>query len=110
MTVLAAEGASASIGVAGFAGSLGGLVVEVPALSTGADKGKGRSIGAALELAVRAAVTSQKKNSYGGWRYSPDSNDADTSVSGAVLVGLLAARKGMAKLPRVRETASEKVR
>ncbi len=53
---------------------------------------KGRSIGAALELAVRAAVTSQKKNQFGGWRYSPDSHDADTSVSGAVLVGLLAAR------------------
>ena len=53
---------------------------------------KHRSIGQALELAVRAAVTSQKKNSLGGWRYSPDSTDADTSVSGAVLVGLLAAR------------------
>ena len=38
---------------------------------------------------MRGAVTSQKKNSVGGWRYSPDSNDADTSVSGAVLVGLL---------------------
>jgi hypothetical protein len=53
---------------------------------------KGRSIGQALELAVRAAVTSQKKNTVGGWRYSPDSTDADTSVSGAVLVGLLASR------------------
>ncbi|HJQ80120.1 MAG TPA: squalene--hopene cyclase, partial [Lacipirellulaceae bacterium] len=31
-----------------------------------------RSIGQALELAVRAAVTSQKKNTFGGWRYSPD--------------------------------------
>ena len=51
-----------------------------------------RTIGQALELAVRAAITSQKKNSFGGWRYSPDSTDADTSVSGAVLVGLLAAR------------------
>ena len=51
-----------------------------------------RSIGQALELAVRAAVTSQKKNSLGAWRYGPDSTDADTSVSGAVLVGLLAAR------------------
>lgn len=58
----------------------------------GSGEGKGRSIGQALELAVRAAVTSQKKNSLGGWRYSPDSTDADTSVSGAVLVGLLAAR------------------
>ncbi len=55
--------------------------------------GKGpRSIGQALELAVRAAVTSQKKNPNGAWRYSPDAQDADTSVSGAIFVGLLAAR------------------
>jgi hypothetical protein len=64
--------------------------------------GKGqdkRSIGAALELAVRAAITSQKKNSLGAWRYSPDSTDADTSVSGAVLVGLLAARNAGIEVP-----------
>jgi hypothetical protein len=58
-----------------------------------------RSIGQALELAVRAAVTSQKKNSLGAWRYSPDANDADTSVSGAVLVGLLAARNAGVEVP-----------
>ena len=58
-----------------------------------------RSIGQALELAVRAAVTSQKKNSFGGWRYTPDSTDADTSVSGAVLVGLLAARNAGIEVP-----------
>jgi hypothetical protein len=58
-----------------------------------------RSIGQSLELAVRAAVTSQKKNSFGGWRYSPDANDADTSVSGAVLVGLLAARNAGIEVP-----------
>src|SRR5205823_2739066 len=58
-----------------------------------------RSIGQALELAVRAAVTSQKKNSVGAWRYSPDSTDADTSVSGAVLVGLLAARNAGIEVP-----------
>jgi hypothetical protein len=51
-----------------------------------------RTTGQALELGVRAAITSQKKNPLGGWRYSPDATDADTSVSGAVLVGLLAAR------------------
>jgi len=62
-------------------------------------EGKRRSIGQALELAVRAAVTSQKKNSLGGWRYSPDSTDADTSVSGAVLVGLLAARNAGVEVP-----------
>jgi hypothetical protein len=60
---------------------------------------KPRTIGVALELAVRAAITSQKKNSMGGWRYSPDSNDADTSVSGAILVGLLAARNAGIEVP-----------
>src|SRR5438132_8347842 len=60
---------------------------------------KPRSIGAALELSVRAALTSQKKNTLGAWRYSPDSTDADTSVSGAVLVGLLAARNAGIEVP-----------
>jgi hypothetical protein len=62
--------------------------------------GKGpRSIGAALELAVRAAITSQKRNPFGAWRYSPGATDADTSVSGAVLVGLLAARNAGIEVP-----------
>ncbi len=60
---------------------------------------KSRSLGHSLELAVRATLTSQKKNSVGGWRYSPDSTDADTSVSGAVLVGLLAARNAGIEVP-----------
>jgi hypothetical protein len=63
------------------------------------DGKKTRSIGQALELAVRAAVTSQKKNPLGAWRYSPDATDADTSVSGAVLVGLLAARNAGIEVP-----------
>jgi hypothetical protein len=58
-----------------------------------------RSIGQALELAVRAATTSQKKNPLGAWRYSPNATDADTSVSGAVLVGLLAARNAGIEVP-----------
>jgi hypothetical protein len=58
-----------------------------------------RTIGQALELAVRCAVTSQKKNTFGGWRYNPDATDADTSVSGAVLVGLLAARNAGIEVP-----------
>jgi hypothetical protein len=58
-----------------------------------------RSIGQALELAVRAAITSQKKNPNGAWRYSPDGTDADTSVSGAVFVGLLAARNAGIEVP-----------
>jgi hypothetical protein len=64
-----------------------------------AGQGKSRSIGQALELAVRAAVTSQKKSQFGGWRYSPDATDADTSVSGAVFVGLLAARNAGIEVP-----------
>jgi hypothetical protein len=60
---------------------------------------KQRSIGAALQLAVRCAVTAQKENPWGGWRYSPTSNDADTSVSGAVLMGLLAARNAGIEVP-----------
>src|SRR5581483_9370610 len=58
-----------------------------------------RTIGASLELAVRAAITSQRHNSLGAWRYSPQSTDADTSVSGAVLVGLLAARNAGIEVP-----------
>lgn len=58
-----------------------------------------RSVGAALELAVRAALTSQKKNPLGAWRYSPDATDADTSVSGSILVGLLAARNAGMEIP-----------
>jgi hypothetical protein len=64
-----------------------------------ADKKAPRSIGQALELAVRGAVTSQKKNPMSAWRYSPDARDADTSVSGAVLVGLLAARNAGIEVP-----------
>ncbi len=58
-----------------------------------------RSIGEALELGVRCAITSQKKNPYGAWRYSPGARDADTSVSGAVLMGLLAARNAGIEVP-----------
>jgi hypothetical protein len=64
-----------------------------------AGKGQGRSIGMALELAVRAAVTANKKNPTGGWHYGPDMPSADTSVSGAVLMGLLAARNAGIEVP-----------
>jgi len=60
---------------------------------------KGRSLGQALELAARCAVTSAKNNPLGAWRYSPDAKDADTSVSGAVLMGLLAARNAGVEVP-----------
>ena len=58
-----------------------------------------RSLAQALELAIRCSVTSQKKNRMGGWRYSPDATDADTSVVGAMLMGLLAARNAGMEVP-----------
>ena len=58
-----------------------------------------RTIGQALELAVRCALTAQKKNPWGAWRYSPDSQDADTTVSGTVLMGLLGARNAGIEVP-----------
>ena len=58
-----------------------------------------RSIAKALELAIGCAATSQKKNRWSGWRYSPDATDADTSVTGAVLMGLMAARNAGMDVP-----------
>jgi len=58
-----------------------------------------RTIGESLELAVKLAVTAQEKNPSKGWRYSPNDNSADTSVVGAVLMGLLAARNAGIDVP-----------
>lgn len=58
-----------------------------------------RSIGQSLELAVRCALTAQKKNPFKAWRYSPESTDADTTVSGTVLMGLLGARNAGIEVP-----------
>lgn len=75
-------------------------VLDEESLWNGAtNDGTQRSIGEALDLAVRCVVTAQKNNQWGGWRYSPQSSDADTSVSGAVLMGLLAARNAGIKVP-----------
>jgi len=40
-----------------------------------------------------------RKNPFGAWRYSPDAIDADTSVAGAVLMGLLACRNAGFSVP-----------
>ncbi|MBX3421671.1 MAG: squalene--hopene cyclase [Pirellulaceae bacterium] len=58
-----------------------------------------RSLGEALELGVRCVITSQSKNPHQAWRYSPNARDADTSVSGAILMGLLAARNAGIEVP-----------
>lgn len=51
-----------------------------------------RTISETLELAVRCALTAQEKNPWGAWRYSPQARDADTTVAGTVLMGILGAR------------------
>ena len=56
-------------------------------------------LGSALEKAVGLIINSQKKNPRGGWRYSPDSTDADTTVSGAQMVALFAARNAGLAVP-----------
>ncbi|MCI0536495.1 MAG: terpene cyclase/mutase family protein [Verrucomicrobiales bacterium] len=49
-------------------------------------------LASALEQAVKLIVTSQARNPLGAWRYSPEASDADTTVSGAQMVALFAAR------------------
>ena len=56
-------------------------------------------LGPALEQAVRLIIQSQAKNPFGAWRYSPESTDADTTVSGAQLVALFAARNAGIAVP-----------
>jgi len=56
-------------------------------------------IGPALQKAVDMLLTSQENNPKGGWRYSPESSDADSTVSGAQLMALLAARNAGLEIP-----------
>jgi hypothetical protein len=56
-------------------------------------------IGPALQKAVDLILTAQSHNPSGAWRYSPDSPDADTTVSGAQMVALFAARNAGIGVP-----------
>ena len=56
-------------------------------------------LGPALEKAVQLILSSQSRNPFGAWRYSPESMDADTTVSGAQLVALFAARNAGLAVP-----------
>lgn len=56
-------------------------------------------LGPALQKAVELIVSSQKRNTRGGWRYTPDSRDADSTVSGCQLVALYAARNAGIAVP-----------
>jgi hypothetical protein len=56
-------------------------------------------LGPALQKAVRLIVSAQAQNNLHAWRYSPDARDADTTVSGAQMVALLAARNAGIAVP-----------
>jgi squalene cyclase len=56
-------------------------------------------LGPALQKAVRLILTSQEANGAKAWRYSPESRDADTTVSGAQMVALMAARNAGIPVP-----------
>jgi hypothetical protein len=56
-------------------------------------------LGPALQKAVRLIVSAQAKNNFHAWRYSPEASDADTTVSGAQMVALFAARNAGIPVP-----------
>jgi hypothetical protein len=57
-------------------------------------------LGPALQKAVRLIVSAQEDNNLHAWRYSPDARDADTTVSGAQMVALFAARNAGIPVPQ----------
>ena len=57
-------------------------------------------LGAALKKATDLILNAQKRSRAGGWRYSPESSDADTTVSGAQFVALMAARNAGLAVPQ----------
>jgi squalene cyclase len=56
-------------------------------------------LGPALQQAVRLILNSQANNPFGAWRYSPESTDADTTVTGCQMVALFAARNAGIAVP-----------
>jgi hypothetical protein len=56
-------------------------------------------IATALKKAIDLILSSQERNRNGAWRYTPDSNDADTTVTGCQMVTLFAARNAGISIP-----------
>ncbi|MCX6879678.1 MAG: terpene cyclase/mutase family protein [Verrucomicrobia bacterium] len=56
-------------------------------------------IAPALKKAVDLILSAQKRNRLGGWRYTPQSTDADTTVTGCNMVTLFAARNAGIPVP-----------
>ncbi len=56
-------------------------------------------LGPALQKAVDLIVSAQERNPTGGWRYLPTRDDADTTITGGILMALLAARNAGITVP-----------
>ncbi len=56
-------------------------------------------LGPALQRAVALILDAQKRSLQGAWRYGPTSTDGDTTVSGAQIVALFAARNAGLEVP-----------
>ncbi len=56
-------------------------------------------LGPALQRAVDLTLKAQSVNSLGAWRYDPTSTDADTSVTGCIIVSLRAAANAGIDVP-----------
>jgi len=56
-------------------------------------------LGEALKKAVSLILSAQTRSQQNGWRYTPDSRDADVTVSGCQLVALFAARNAGIPVP-----------
>ena len=59
-----------------------------------------KRIGFALKKAADLILNAQKRSRMNAWRYSPESSDADTTVSGAQIVALFAARNAGIGIPQ----------
>lgn len=60
---------------------------------------KDKRLGPALKKATELILTAQGQNPRQAWRYRPESQDADTTVSGAQLIALFAARNAGIAVP-----------
>ena len=64
------------------------------------EKKVGRGLTNAVQLILRAQKVRKSSKQQGGWRYSPESTDSDTTVSGAQFVALLAAVNAGIPVPK----------
>ncbi len=60
----------------------------------------GKALTNAVQCILRSQAVSKGAQYQGGWRYSPESNDSDSTVSGACFVALLAAANAGIAVPQ----------